>query len=150
MITLTPSWFRRLFMLSVAASVAAALIGEGNVSPTLKLAYEAEPNPWMDDHPWLVLALFAAYLAVAIVGMVGLYRFRLWGRSVALWSTVVGFFLYPFMGVDLSSPLAAAFGEIAHVSWGALLALAYFSPLSSEFRDVSTASQAIVSAQPSE
>lgn len=148
--TLTRTRFRHLFMLFLASSVAGAVIGEGGVSPTLKLAYEAEPNRWFDDHLWLMLGMFAAYLAVAIAGMIGMYRFRLWGRSVSLWSTLVGLVLYPFMGVDLSSPLATACKEIGEMSWGALLALAYFSPLAAEFRDAEPAARAIVSAVPSE
>jgi hypothetical protein len=149
MMTLTPTWFRRLIMLSIAAAIAAAVIGEGSVSPTLKLAYEAEPNPWFEHHLWLVLALFIPYVAISIAGMVGLYRFRLWGRSIALWSSVVGFALGPFFGADLSSPVGTILSEMSHMSWGAVLALAYFSPLSSEFKDAPSTPQAIASVPPS-
>ena len=88
--TLTRTWFRRLLLLSIAANVASALIGEGQVSATLKLAYEAEPNPWT-GHLWTIMVLTASYTVVVVAGTVGLYRFRQWGRSVALWSTLVGF-----------------------------------------------------------
>jgi hypothetical protein len=133
--TLTRSWFRGLFVLYAVTSLTSLLLGEGNVSPALKLAYETEPNPWMDEHPWLMLALFIPYLTVIVAGMVGMVRFRSWGRSVSFWSTVVGFSLYPFLGADLSSSWGMAFGQAGEMLWGALLALAYLSPLSREFTD---------------
>jgi hypothetical protein len=141
--TLTRSRFRGLFALYLVTSLASLLLGEGSVSPALKLAYETEPNPWMNDHLWLMLALFIPYLVVTVAGMVGMVRFRSWGRSVSFWSTVVGFALCSFFGVDLSSSWAMALGQTGEMLWGALLALAYFSPLSREFTDAPRAGFAI-------
>jgi hypothetical protein len=72
-------------------------------------------------------------IVLGIAALVGLLCFRRWGRVVALTVTVLASITYPFLGFVVSSGLALVAYELSSMSWGAVLAMAYFSPLSARF-----------------
>ena len=76
----------------------------------------------------------AALAIVAIIaGIGGLYRIRRWGRSLSL-ATTIGFsLLIPFAGPTLSSGLEDSLWELSSILWGAVLTLAYYSPVAAGF-----------------
>lgn len=95
-------------------------------------AIDAEARFSLFEHGWgqSVLALWAV---ASFCSAIGLLFLRRWARSMALWSTGVGFALLPFLGTSLASGWATALTEGSSTLWGAVVALAYFSPIGSSF-----------------
>ena len=115
-----------------AASVGAMFLHDG-YSQELADAYAAEPGGWLTDGGWLALTVVGALVAVWLAGLVGLLLFKRWGRTLSLYSTLAEFLVYPFQGPSVSSALESTFLEASILVWGAVLALAYFSTVSTRF-----------------
>jgi hypothetical protein len=133
---MNPKSFRALVSLSIALLVAAAsvdLVFPHLLSSSLALAVEGEPVSSLFETS-LGLALVGSWLTGTLVGVVGLFFFRSWARTLTFWLTALGFALYPALGSTVSSWLAAALTEAAAITWGAMLAFAYSEPVSSKFR----------------
>jgi hypothetical protein len=132
---LTRTNYRWFLALSVATGLASGIFGDTGSSPALIAAHAQEPTLLIEAHPFLI-ALFCVIVAVlTITGTVGLYRFKQWGPTVALWATIAAFAVYPIYGSTLLSPLGSFILSIAEMSWGAVLALAFLSPLRKEFQN---------------
>jgi hypothetical protein len=102
-------------------------------SSELSAAYDAEPESVLMSNWWVAVGLLVAILIPNMMGLLGLFYFKRWARSLSLWSTVAAFVLYPFLGPSLMSGLESAFVEAASAVWGAVLALSYYSPVSAKF-----------------
>ena len=144
---LTPPVFRRLIWVYVgmfALTLLAGLvyIGDG-FSPLLQAAYDSEPN-FLTELPYWGLISVLVVLAVAVVAvmasLVGLYRFRRWGRTLALWNTIGVLPVLAMTGPILSTGLESMFREIATLLWGGMLALSWYGPVGAAFahQDAST------------
>jgi hypothetical protein len=132
--TMTRSYFRNLVLL-YAVLVVATLIAAftpGAYSQELSDALDREPMPWMVEAFW-PMVLGVPLAAATIAGVWGLYMFRRWGRTLSIYTTGAGIALFPFLGPSLSGGLESAFYEASTLAWGAVLALAYYSPVSAEF-----------------
>lgn len=90
-------------------------------------------------------ALFATGIVVtlcivALIGFVGMYTLKSWGRTVALVATLAGLVLWA-VGLSLAAQAGAmpqanpssVLDHIAALCWGGALSLAYFSPLRARF-----------------
>jgi hypothetical protein len=73
------------------------------------------------------------FLVAGIAGAIGMFFFRRWARTLSLAVLAIGFAAGPFLGPTLSSGLSYALIEFAATTWGAVMAIAYFSPLSQRF-----------------
>lgn len=118
-----------LYVILIALAAIAAVYPDHSTS--LTAAYEAETAAWSAS--WQVISMFIAFIVAAIVGLVGLFRYRAWGRSLSLYTTLAGLAASPFLGPSLSSGLEASLSEAATMLLGAILALSYFSPVSKRF-----------------
>ena len=114
-------------LLAIAA-VATVFLPDG-YSPALAEAYANEPLPALFENEWLAISVGITALAIMIVGWVGLFMLKRWGRTVSLGITVLGFPLYLLAGPTLLSPLEAMLTDASTLVWGACLALAYYSPV---------------------
>lgn len=134
---MTPARFRFLlilFMLLQFAQVAASTFTSGDaLFLSLREAYAAEPNAIETFSERLYTALILVLGVAYIASLVGLYRFQRWGRTGSLWLTLVTLLLYLLDGPVLAAPLESSLYELATMLWGAVLAIAYFSPLSARF-----------------
>jgi len=134
---MTSAYFRALIVISVATGLAGGfvdLLFPSLVSPSLSAAIENEPSPtFLSESPWLLLLLVAPVSIAGIASTVGLFFFRQWARSLSVITLGLGIAATPFFGSTLSSGLSYALIEVASTTWGAALALAYFSPISSLF-----------------
>lgn len=92
---------------------------------------EAMPPMTADD--WRFAAFAVPWALAFLAGIIGLLFFRRWARSLSLWATVAGLAIYPMFGPSLSSAWAIALAEASATLWGAVLALAFFSPLADRF-----------------
>ena len=77
--------------------------------------------------------IFIAFVSACIVAFVGLYRFRPWAPITNVVLSVASLFIWLVLGYNLSSGLAQALSDAASMVWGAVLALAYFTPIRSKF-----------------
>jgi hypothetical protein len=86
---------------------------------------------WSSDFALLALG---AYYALTLVGYLGMMGFSRLGRSVFVVQLLLQLGQLPFGGASgLSAPEQLALISLGHLSHGALLALAYASPLAALF-----------------
>lgn len=133
---MTPRLFRALILAHILGLCASVILSGFNygVSRALIDAYlQSEPS-WLSHESTLATSFLLVAAAVVIVGYIGLWRFKRWGRALSLWGTVIGCLLTPIFGPSVSGGLSAAFYEISMLLLGAVLALAYASPVAERFR----------------
>jgi hypothetical protein len=127
------------YRLILVASVAAALLSAGLslitswLPPDLRAYMEAA-----NDAPLAPMEVVAGSLGLlsalaALVACVGLWRFRHWGRSLAVIATVVGLAAGLGFGPTVQSVWAQFIYDASSLLWGALLAVSYWSALSDRF-----------------
>ena len=80
----------------------------------------------------LIAGLFL--LVWGLAGCVGMLLMRQWGRSVALWISIPTTALCLLVGPLTLPALDYTLTVLSCMLWGACLALAYYSPVASEFR----------------
>lgn len=140
---MTSAYFRALILVSVAAGFAGSFVDclfPSLISAALSAALENEPPPaLLAESPWLWLAILCPLVIAGIASTIGLFLFRPWARTLSLGVLGIGFAVAPFIGSTLSSGLAYALLEFAATTWGAVLAIAYFSPLNQRFLPVGSA-----------
>ena len=128
---MSASKFRLLLILYVLVTLGA--IGAGfapsGYSQELADAYEKELDGWFSQNIWMLLALGIPLVLAAVVGIIGLFMFKRWGRTIALYSTVAGLGFYLLAVPELYSALESVLFEASLLLWGAILALAYYSPI---------------------
>ena len=132
---MNPRTFQVLLILTCIIGIAGGAIDyyfPQLISDSLNQAYENEEMPEFSGNLYVAFGLLVVLLAASIIGFVGLFFFKNWGRSISLVSTVAGLFIYPFMGAVLASGWASMFTEASILMWGFLLAASYYSPLLNE------------------
>ena len=131
---MTESRYRKLLWIHVTLFLAAIVATAfPDYSDSLASAYANEPQAWPMGSPWVFGGIAAVLLATWLTGLVGLFFFKDWARRLSLYSTLAGFLVSPFFGASLSSGMESALFEASSVTWGAVLALSYFSPVSDRF-----------------
>jgi hypothetical protein len=128
--------FRRLILLYVAlllAEIAVAIFAPTGYSEALSEAFENEPQPALVENLGLMVAIALPIAVAAIAGIIGLYLFKAWGRPLSLVSTIAGLIVYVFTGPALYGAAEYMLWEASTLVWGALLALAYYSPVAIHF-----------------
>lgn len=130
---MTPNGFRWLlwaYLASILATVLVSLAWPGHPHPE---AVETEAVTGSAfDHAWAWFFLLPLSIAI-LASYVGLFSFRRWARALALATTVLSVGLYPLIGVEMMSWPELALSDLSCMLWGAVLATAYFSPVSAHF-----------------
>ena len=137
---MTKNYFRVLIILHVlfiAAAIVVAFIPD-MYSAALASAYNSEPESWIITSEWLTLVIIIPLLLISIISIIGLFFFKHWGRTLSLYSTVAITVISLSLGPSVVSALESTLLEISTLIWGAVLALAYYSPISTKFDNVST------------
>ncbi|MEJ5021025.1 hypothetical protein WH297_14980 [Ochrobactrum vermis] len=133
---MTKQRFRILILSYIATLVATAVDAvyfPAQVSKELAAAYAKEALPPFVFSPAVFLVLAAVSLAAIIIPPVSLFFFKKWGRWLGVCTTIVMLVGLPFLGPSLSSGFGTAVLQLSAALWGAVLALAYFSPISRDF-----------------
>ena len=132
---MTPLQFRVLLVAYVASAAAnmGIVLTEFGYSPYLAAAYASQPEAPLVLSPVALVLLAVPLLGGSLVGLVGLFLFKAWGRSLSFWTTAGLLLFVPFLGPFQTTPLEDFFADIASLLWGAALALSYFTPLSLRF-----------------
>jgi hypothetical protein len=127
--------FRTLICWYAALVIAEALAASlaGGYSQALSDAMDKEETPLILENGWLLLGVLMPFAAAAFAGLYGLYMFKQWGRTVSLYTTAVGLLLVLLLGPSLYSALEGVFLEASTMLWGAILALSFYSPVSTLF-----------------
>jgi len=132
---MTPARFRFLLLLSTLLAFAVGaedtLMQQDASFLRLWEAYEARSN--VIGVYLLYAALLLAVASAFIASLVGLYRFRRWGRTWSLWLTLASQSVFFLVGPMVAEPLDWFLYTLSNMLWGAVLAVAYFSPLSARF-----------------
>ena len=132
-------FFRGLILAHLAALCIFSILFafDHGVSQALLDAYlQSVPTWWMGESK-LAISLLLAAVAVMIAGYVGLWLFKSWSRTLCLSTTFLGCVLTAMLGPSLYGGLSAAFYDASTLLWGAVLALAYTSPIAHRFRGAS-------------
>lgn len=134
-----------LSMLSIFASMAFASVQPDYFPPEIQVAIDqALLEKWLDlskPEYLALLGVIGALVVAYLVGAVGMYFFRPWGRSLSLWATItlslvsaimllLGFSETPYLRSGWEGWLTA----LSDMLWGATLAMAYWSPVSARFQ----------------
>lgn len=130
-----------LAMFVVAAAFAGADAGgaDGSGGDTMATAMaEAQAildaaDPASTPSEGVLTALLLVFLVLNVVSVAGLFLFRAWGRSLALWSTLLSLPVTLWLGPSLVSATESMLYDAANLLWGGLLAVAYWSPLAASF-----------------
>jgi len=132
---MTESRFRQFLVLYVLLELVSIALGyvPNSYSPALTVAYSNEPNSWLLQKTWVLVGVFAPLAAAGIAGLIGLFFFRAWGRTLSVGFTVAVLVVMPLGGPTLYSALEQSPSEAASITWGIILALAYWSPVSNRF-----------------
>jgi hypothetical protein len=80
------------------------------------------------------LALLGILAVLEIYCVVGLFRYRRTARRLFAWLTVLWLALSPAFGLTVTLPWEEPFYALTWITSGAILALAYLSPLRRRFR----------------
>jgi hypothetical protein len=133
---MTPRTYRALLLASVVLGIFGAIFD--NVFPSALPAALVQAQEAHDSSlstPYALLHVFAGLilLIIAFTSAVGLYKFRSWAPRLALVSTALALPSFLLLGATASSGYSMALNEISSMLWGAVLALAYFSPLRERF-----------------
>ncbi len=131
---MTDARYRKLLWLYVALLLVAIVSTFFPIySEELAVAYSNEPETWLMRHSWISGGLLGSLLAVWLIGLIGLFRFKAWARSLSLYATVAAFFACLLMGPVVFSGLESALFDAVNILWGGILALSYFSAVSHRF-----------------
>ena len=137
----TPYLFRTLMLASLGLSILAFVVDStipALVPEPLRLAEAVYWNEMATGSFTFRMSLLIAYVIVSLVALVGLYFFKPWARTATLVLSGLLLLIAPALGHVVLSGLAQGLAEIALMLWGAVLALAYFSPISERFAATST------------
>ena len=75
-----------------------------------------------------VIALLGYFIAC-----IGVFKFKIWSRSLYLWSNVLGLLSLPFWGITIMTPFSYLCDEGATVLIGITIAFLYFSESKEQF-----------------
>ena len=130
--------FRILIVLHIAFSLAATAIAAiaaipGMYSSSLAMAYNNEPTTWLTTNASLTYAIMLPLIFASYIGLLGLYMFKHWGRTISVYTTAAFIVLMVSAGPGVESGLESALLKVSTILLGAILALAYYSSISNQF-----------------
>jgi hypothetical protein len=133
---MTKARFRQLLILYISLLLLAGIVVAfvpGEYSQELADTYANEPEPQIMRNIGLLLSLAIPLFVAFVAGFIGLFLFKSWGWILSLFATAASLALLLFLGPTLSSALESVLFEASSLIWGAVLALAYYSPISIHF-----------------
>lgn len=132
--TATPKIYRYLMITSVLLAILAVIVDlvfPSLVPPTLRAAEATILDASVEPG---TLTVASTLVVAAIVGFVGLFRFRAWARPLNLILCASAFIFEPLIGYALISGWGLALSQTSIFIWGIVTALTYVPPLEEKFR----------------
>ena len=139
---MTKTGFRTALVLSYAfamLSVGASFAGEAGLPAPLREYLEREQNAEFAALDLVLLAVLIPFLMIEIVSLVALLKFWRWSRELAIVATALGVIFIPLLGPTVEPGISTALNYLSSMMYGAVIALAYFSPAAAWFRECSPA-----------
>jgi hypothetical protein len=131
---LSSSTFRSLIVFSAALSLCGPAM---NALFLPQLPIEQSPLMFPAGAP-VFHALAFANVLVALASTVGLYFYRRWARVANLATTAIGPGLYAMTSYFVTAGPKEATDTLSTLTGGAVLALAYFSPIAQRFESATS------------
>ena len=126
------SIFRWLLAISIILTLL-GLILEYTTSPLLPPAVQevldAEMQAEITTGDLIMLAIGLPALAVLLAGYIGLFLLKPWGRACFIFSSIAIYLITPLLGSFLMTGVAYMSYDLASVCIGAIVAMAYLSPV---------------------
>ncbi|MCL2297141.1 MAG: hypothetical protein FWC38_05455 [Proteobacteria bacterium] len=134
----TPFWFKTFIVLSILLALAGGIADTVllfSSSEALSEALQEEIGGSEDSMTSLGWLITAVAIIIAVAETVGLLLFKRWGRALALYSCVpVIVLLMVFIREPwLTSMISTGLYAVSSILWGAVLVMAYWSPVKERF-----------------
>lgn len=129
---MTPARYRALIAVSILLGLAGGaldLLVPSLLPPAFTTAMEAE-DPFAS--PVLLQVVLVAAVAT-LAAVVGLWLFRPWAPRWALLTSAFSMPIYVLQGANMFSGWSMMLVDLSSMTWGAVLALTFFSPLRGRF-----------------
>ena len=88
-----------------------------------------EPHSEADPNDFLLMLFAIAVLGLVTAGYFGLFMLKIWGRICFVASGVVTYLILPFLGPSVLTGISYTLYDLATLSMGAIVAMAYLSPV---------------------
>jgi hypothetical protein len=129
---MTKARFRAAVVLSMALAIVAlvlALARESTLPPSLREYLEQQRSREATAADWALVLATIPLSAGGFVSFVGMLRFRTWSRPLAIAVSGLGVVGLPLFGPTVEPGLATALYHLSSMSFGAVVATSYFSPV---------------------
>jgi hypothetical protein len=124
----------------IGASAAVAFLPSETLPPEIDRWLSEEGWPllqWIEERGGAVtiasVAVLLAFVAAYFAALIGLLLLKRWARTLYVAVFVAGAPLYLFMGVTLTTPIAAFVDYLLAACSGAVLALLFIGPVQERF-----------------
>ena len=122
----------------LSISIVLGLVGAISEFATVPLLPETLQSYWKET--WdleaevsaseMILGLLAILcFPVLIIGYVGLFLLKSWGRTVFIFAAIFFWLLTPLMGPFVLTSITYMFYDLASAAMGAIIAMAYLPPI---------------------
>jgi hypothetical protein len=115
-------------MALAALSLTASCVGESGLPTPLQEHLEHQRNTEPSALDWALLAVGVPLITAGMMSFVGMLRFRGWSRPLAVATSAISIFLLPLFGPTVEPSISTALNYASSMLFGAVLALAYYSP----------------------
>jgi hypothetical protein len=129
--------FRAAAILSMALGalgLAASFAGESGLPASLQEHIDQQRNAELSVSDWVLLAIGLPLVIAWMVSFVGMLRFSRWSRPLAVATSAMSILLLPLLGPTVEPSIATALNYASGMLYGAVLALAYYSPAATWFQ----------------
>lgn len=109
--------------------------------PTVLRHYlQAQAEAPLSLRDGLIFGIGFLFFLVYVAATIGLYLFKAWARSLFLISTAAGYLITPFIGPIVEPAIATVFNYLVSFVGGMILAVIYYTPISSRFERTDSSS----------
>ncbi len=128
------------FRVVLASSVAAAVVGiitmvlsEASLPFELQRYVSKQSAGPISARDLIMLVIWVPAMVLSLIAAIGMFFFWRPARMLALIGTLLALAAVPFSSPIVATGIATLFNEISSISWGMVLALAYWSPIATRF-----------------
>lgn len=128
------------FRVVIASSVAAGVVGiivmvlsEASLPFELQRYMSRQSAGPISTRDLIMLVIWVPAMVLSLIAAIGMFFFWRPARTLALIGTLLALAAVPFSSPIVATGIATLFNEISSISWGMVLALAYWSPVAQHF-----------------
>ena len=118
-----------LTIIGVASEYATASMLPEPVQDIIKSDMEGE----ITQSDIIMLGIGAPALILLLIGYIGLFRLKTWGRNCFIFASIMIYLITPLLGDFLMTSITFMLYDLASVTYGAVIAMAYLPPVCHRF-----------------